>query len=369
MAVGPGIDGYGQRLLELQSGAQLPPDVDALVGSSAALRAHLLEVASDRELLAKMTVALTRNRADAELVLMNYGADPTFRDLLRRYGEGVVPLVAYFMKHDIGTLRALYGWQRLLDTWRRRCAGWHLPGCKAEPPEAPIYDGRTRGLHAIERLRNDGYDFMGQFDVNSDGIARWNQTERILESTEAFLLSGFRNLERKYDTGQPIGALDIAEAGVDAIVLLGGARLLKLLRISILTDEVVAAERAAKQATRVLKNDRRFPWVGEAGPRTQMAYLIARHPSLLTGLFADTAKRLKTNALFAAALGWWIVAMGLSLILLPVLRIVLAVLIRGLLGLRWLACWLHGDAVRRKDDSPRTLFARRASVGSMATKP
>lgn len=324
---------YEDRLVDIAARQSLPRDVYAAAetAGSSQVKAMLLDVAADRELVLKLQWMLTKYGADGRRVLETYGSDPMLFAILRRHGENVVPVIIFFMDHDIVTLRARYGIRRLLDRWR--------------PPadDRDTYGPEVRGLHAIEKIDADGHHFLGQFAIK-DNVAYWNQTDRVLKSVEGFLAGGVRNLETKHDIGAPIKFTDIAWAGADIVAVAGVAKTLKLVKEAMAVSgtaakEVSIASRTTLFGKRVLQGSRLGQGAIKLGAKLGTAYLVAMHPGLLTSLFVEMGSWLGWPTWISAALGWWVTLIVLSLVLLP-LAGALVILIPVLRSLSHGAMWL-----------------------------
>ena len=75
------------------------------------VQALLLDYADNELLIMKARLALLRYPDLARRILPVYGADPDFQKALLIYGEAVLPLIAYFMDHELASLEV----RRVLD--------------------------------------------------------------------------------------------------------------------------------------------------------------------------------------------------------------------------------------------------------------
>ena len=157
------------------------------------------------------------------------------------------------------------------------------------PPE---YSPLTRGRYAIEQIASDGHRFLAQFALDGFGIAHWNQTDRVLKSVEDFLFGGIRNLETRYDIAAPNRPGRRGQRGVDVLTVFGFLKAWKLLHASGTSAKAAQwaalSEYRAVLGQRVLAHSSR---IGRAalklGAVAGTAYLVARHPGLLTSLFVE----------------------------------------------------------------------------------
>ena len=360
--------GYDDRLLDLQARQTLSAELyrDSS-GVSSALQAVLLDAAADPELSVKMQLALRKYGVAARRVLEAFGADAPLHDLLRRYGEAVVPVIGYFMDNDVATLQAGYQVSRIglalkaqagaLFADRKKDGATDPVAPPAVSPASIEYGPRTRGRYAIEQIAGSGHQFLAQFALDNAGVAHWNQTDRVLKSMEDFLFGGIRNLESKYDTAAPIGMFDVADAGVDLLTMFGIVKAIKLLRASGATAKATRwatlAEYRAVLSRRVLAGSGRIgTTLLKLGATAGAVYLVVRHPGLLTSLFVEAGSWLGLPAWAAAAAGWWAVAFALSVLLMPLIACagaLIPILTRFAKLARWLLGWKPKDHMQHPE--------------------
>ena len=364
---------WAERLIDIHARQTLRGDLYRATLAQPVLQAVLLDAAGEPELRFKMQLALTKYGAAARPVLEAFGADARLHDLLRRFGEPVVPVIGYFLDNDVATLWA--GWQmsRMGRAIKAQASslfggandsGGDKPGSKPPDPAAPPaadYSPLARGHYAIEQIGSSGYQFLAQFAVDDAGVAHWNQTDRVLKSVEDFFAGGLRELETKHDMAAPIGIGDVAVAGADVLTMAGFVKVLKLLNASRASAKAAQwaslAEARAVLGRRVLAGSGR---IGRAalklGAIAGGTYLVMRHPGLLTSLFVEAGGWLGLPPWVAAAAGWWVVALLLSFVLLPLLAMISALnpaLARVACAARWVLGW---------ERSGRTVHATPASA-------
>ena len=348
---------YEDRLVDLAARKALP---QALYSSSAGdtrLQAELLDLQSDRELAFELRLAAEKYGAAGEKVVGLYATDPLFQEALRAYGDGIVPVVVYFMENDIRSLSAL--------AWAKGKLGMYR-----ETPYAS-FGVSARGQHAIEVIARDGHRFLGQFAVDASGRAHWNQTERTLQVLMAFLAGGLRNLESKHDLGEDIGALDVLSASADVFVPIATVKALKLFSAARATGATGTAT-AARAGSRgvvaqgdglvlrtrmlgahVLQTSRVGRAALKLGLVASTAYLVVRHPSLLNSFFEAAARAVGVPEWLGKFVGWALVALPLLMIVGPLLTLT-SFLVPVIRGLVWLGRWLAPRGRRSQSrDQPR----------------
>jgi hypothetical protein len=273
--------------------------------------------------------------------------------VLLTYGEAVLPPVAYFMDHDLTSLevRRLLGerWQdikRLVD----RLAGNRPETGTGHVEPAPALTAEERGWYAINFLRAEGYDFLGQFTVTEDGEAKWVQTERLLEGLGGLLLGGVRDLETKRQREEEILATDLGWAALDVAVIAASVKLLKATRLAQAAAPGAMraggfSGRVAAFGSRVLARGGRLGVaVARYGAVPAAVYLMVRYPSLINATLAELADWLGVPPK-AVQFFFWLAAVWLAMYLVLFL---LRPLSAALKGLGWatgvLATWSQRGA-------------------------
>src|SRR5690606_3451480 len=158
------------QLMSLQVRQVLPEMAEELEREPAALQALLLSYAEDPVLRAKARVALLRYPEMARPILLAFGDDPSFQDVLRRYGEDVLLPIHYFMNNDVLTLALMH---RFSDTARSTMDAlrglWGEETLTREPVAEGALTSEVRAAYAIQFIAAEGHDFLGQFVTNVRG--------------------------------------------------------------------------------------------------------------------------------------------------------------------------------------------------------
>ncbi|GHC25348.1 hypothetical protein [Aidingimonas halophila] len=304
------------RVIRLQMQEQLPEAAEHLRHEPLGVQAALVDyaVSGDDVLVLKARAALQQYPGLARDILAMYGTYPVFRDVLRRYGAVVVIPIHYFMQHELPTLKVRHAADEAVDSLSR---WWHQKDDDAGGVNEEL-NSRRRGEYALAFIDAGGHDFLGQFRIDDDGNIAWIQSERWLETINAFFAGGIRELETQYRLGEDVSAVDLAWASVDVAIMASAVKLVRAgqsgivggrsaslsTRGSLYTSRVGNAIRFGLQGTRYAK------WPVVVG----MGYMAVRHPGLINDLLAGAAR----------VLGWpsWLVQwLGWTLILLPLLSL------------------------------------------------
>lgn len=264
------------------------------------VQATLLDYAGDSELVLKAWIALFKNPASAREILLLYGTEPEFKQILRRYGDAVIPVIQYFRDNDVWTIRVLDSLTGALQDFWYRLTG------RGQAISKRIDLGPVeRGWYAVHFIKHEGHDFLGQFSVHPDGKARWNQTDRIVKASTAFFTSGVRNLETKIDLGQDLTAGDAFWAGVDvALVAVPAKVLMSGKAVARSGQELKLATRTRLVAPRLLPKGQIFRKFGAYGAAAATVYVIATHPSLLNSVLAEFASLVGISPWIMQAAAW-----------------------------------------------------------------
>ncbi len=338
---------YENELLEVaahQSFGDLAPQVTE---EPPEIQALLLDYADDEPLLLQARLALIRYPDLAHRILPIYGNEPLFQEVLLKYGEAVLPPVAYFMDHDLTSLEM----RRTLNEWMDQIQLLYgQPGTRdedisrphTEPESNPELTPEERGWYAIHFLLEEGHDLLGQFTISPDGTVDRVQTERVLEGLSDFFFGGFRDLEAKWRQEEEIEGSDWGWAALDVAVIAGSVKLLKAFRATKAARPAAASAnaggfsgRVAMFGSRVLARGGRLgASIARLGAIPAAVYLMIRYPSLVNATLAEFANWLGVESWLVQFL-FWFVAIWIILALTISLLRPLSLTLRGL-------SWLTG---------------------------
>jgi len=270
-------------------------------------KAILLDYADNQELVLKSWLALKKYPHIATQVFFLYGQQPEFQQALLQFGEGVVPVVDYFLRHDVTTLTVQATvanvWQSLKNTLT---AGEK----KVEGNTIPTLTPQQRGWYAIHYINQEGYNFLGQFALNQQGQAQWIQSDRTVKALVGFFTSGIRELEAKYKTDVAITKTDVFWAGVDVVALASTVKLLKASRAAAVGKELSYSEKALSLTkttgafsaqlikSSTLRSLLKYTAIGTA------AYIVIAHPSVMNTVLDKTAQLSGINPATFKLLVW-----------------------------------------------------------------
>ena len=319
---------YVEQLIRIQTKQELAHIDIRILNEPVQVQAMLLDYAGDQELLLKAWIALAKYPATSREILLLYGSEPEFREILRTYGDAVIPVIQYFRENDVWTVKAT---QSITEAFQKI---WGIVS-GSEPERAkPTAIGPTeRGWVAVNFIRNEGHDFLGQFIVDKEQKAKWNQTDRIVKSIASLFAGGVRRFETKRDLGEDITTIDIFWAGLDvALVAVPAKILLSGRAIARSGQELTLATRTRLVAPRLLPKSEVFRKLGAYGAAAATLYVIARHPSLLNSVLAEVANLVGISPWLVQAAGWSVVIAILiyvfSWLLIPLAKFMLFLLRR-----------------------------------------
>ena len=347
---------YENELLEVavhQSFGDLAPQVTE---EPPEIQALLLDYADDEPLLLQARLALIRYPDLAHRILPIYGNEPLFQEVLLKYGEAVLPPIAYFMDHDLTSLEM----RRTLNEWMDQIQLLYgQPGTRdddisrphTEPESNPKLTPEERGWYAIHFLLEEGHDLLGQFTISQDGTVDWVQTERVLEGLSDFFFGGFRDLEVTWRQEEEIEGSDWGWAALDVAVIAGSVKLLKAFRATKAARPTAASAsaggfsgRVAMFGSRVLARGGRLGvYIARLGAIPAAVYLMIRYPSLVNATLAEFANWLVIESWLVQFL-FWFVAIWITLALTISLLRPLSLILRGLSWLTGIMAVFFGAA-------------------------
>jgi phage shock protein PspC (stress-responsive transcriptional regulator) len=304
---------YSEQLILVQAKEELSHIDKRIRREPLEVQSVLLDYAADNELVLKAWIALSRYPEQARAILLLYGSEPEFKEILKNHGEAVIPAIQYFLENDVWSVKALdYSTrtiQSFADSAKRlwnRIAGNEPANAAAGAPAKPNELGPIeRGWYAVNFIKKDGQHFLGQFVVDKDNKVKRNQTDRIAQAFISFFTGGVRALETKHDLGADVTGPDYFWAGLDVAVV---ALPLKLLRAGKVVETSGKAlpltTRTRLFAPRLVSKARIFQKLGKYGAVAATVYIIATHPSLINGLLAGLADLLELPPWLVQFVGW-----------------------------------------------------------------
>lgn len=342
--------------MHLQLEQRLPEAAHELAEEPADIQALFLAYADDPVLLAKARLALLRYSNLARPVFQSFGASQEFQNVLRRYGEDVILPIHYFLTHEILTLELMRGLsdtaKSALDSFRGL---WGDGDASASTDTSGVLSGEERGRYAIQFLKIEGYDFLGQFVVSPDGEVGWVQTERVLEGINSFFGSGVRGLETRLLRDEAVRLGDVGWAAVDVAI---GASAFKILRMgkagSASARSLTFSERSAALGSGLWRGSQIGTRLVKYGAPAVLAYIAVRHPSIINSMLGAAAEKLGLPVLWVQIAGW-------TLLLLPImllLRFVLRPLVWIMAGLVRMLGWLD-TMLRRRSHTATAVYRPR----------
>ena len=309
-----------QKLIRIHAIERLS-EFPGIEKESIELQAALADVADDPLLVLKAKAAMLRYPAMARELLPIYGSSPEFKQILKEYGESVLPAIHYFFSNPIDSIE----WMSKAGKQYEAIKAWFVesesdtPGNASAPELAQSLTPTDRGWHAIQYISTEGHDFIGQFIVNPEGKVEWIVTERVMEGFTQFFSSGIRQLETRYKMDEQIEASDIGWASLDVLVFASAVKVLRVGRnFAVTTQTASRGTRSAALTARVISGGRlvlngaRYAkWPLFLGG----AYLVFTHPSLINDFLAEIAGVIGLPPFVVQFLGW-------ILLLLPALFLI-----------------------------------------------
>jgi len=286
------------------------------------VQAALLDMADDELLLLKARAAYLRYPAMTREIFPVYGPEPEFREILRLYGENILPPIHYFLSNPIGSIELMNDlatqYQAAVEFLTGNGKSDSDTAGQQSSPGKEKLTREERGWYAVRFIQEEGHDFLGQFVVNDQGDIIWVRTERVLENINQFFASGIRNLEIQHRTGEDVSAADVGWASVDVLVFASALKVLRAGRaVAVSSRSAAAGTRSAALGARLANSGRMLmttaryaKWPAVVG----VGYLVVTHPGIINDVLAEVSEILGYPVKLVQFLGW-------MLILLPVLYV------------------------------------------------
>lgn len=325
-----------ERLIQIQAEDTLR-EFPGIETEPLEVQAALLDMADDELLLLKARAAYLRYPAMTREVFPLYGPEPEFREVLRLYGENILPPIHYFLSKPVGSIELMNDLANKYQAAVEFFTGGEDTGNSTAGQQSTSRKEKLtpeeRGWYAVRFIQEEGHDFLGQFVLNEQGDVIWVRTERVLENINQFFASGIRNLEIQHRTGDDVTASDIGWASVDVLVFASALKVLRVGRaVAVSSRGAARGTRSAALAARLTTSGRMLmttaryaKWPAVIG----VGYLVVTHPGIINDVLAEVAEVMGYPVKLVQFLGW-------MLILLPVLYIgswVFRLIVRPALGL------------------------------------
>jgi hypothetical protein len=272
-------------------------------------KAILLDYAGNQELVLKSWIALKKYPQITKHIFFLYGEQPEFKNALLQFGEGIIPVVDYFLKNEVASLTAQETianvWQEIQDT---------VSPVDNDNPKNIIAQltPEQRGWYAINYINQDGYNFLGQFAIDRNGNAQWIQTDRVTKALVNLFASGIIGIERKYITEEEITKGDIFWAGVDMFAL-SSIKLLKASKAVSASKELSSSKKllgltktTSAFSAKLIKNKTLQSFL-KYGTVATTLYVVIAHPSLINSMLDEVANLLGMNPEIFKMLSWSII--------------------------------------------------------------
>lgn len=307
---------YNEALIRLQTSDLLAPIDPAMALEPLETQVIMLNYSKENALLLKTWIALKTYPKPARELLELYGSDEDFKEVIRAYGEAAIPVIKYFVDNEIFTLKVMTTGSHTLWKIGKKIKGlwdWITDAApqsqlQQAPPPSPKLDPTVRGSLAVQFIKKEGHQFLGQFAVTKDGVAKWNQTDRVSQGVVQLLSGGISTLERKRDLNENIEAADVFFAAVDVIPFVVAAKILRAGKVATAGGkELSVAGRTRILAPRLIPKSRLFTKLGKYSVIAATAYVLVTNPGLINSLLAELADMLGVPPWLSQGLFWFVV--------------------------------------------------------------
>jgi hypothetical protein len=307
---------YSEQLIFVQAEEELSHIDKRILSEPLEIQSVLLDYSADNELVLKAWIALSKYPEQVREILLLYGSEPEFKEILKSHGESVIPAIQYFLENDVWSVRALDYSTRTIRSFAEsaqrlsdRISGREQTNSESVLPAKPAELGPIeRGWYAVNFIKKDGQHFLAQFVVDKDKKVKWVQTDRFTQGFISFFTGGVRTLEIKRDLGEDIAASDYFWAGLDVAVVVVPLKLLRAGKVAENSGKALPlTTRTRLFAPRLISKARIFQKLGKYGAVVATVYIIATHPSLITSWLGDIADLLGLPRWLLQFVGWAII--------------------------------------------------------------
>lgn len=313
-------EAFEPRLVRLEAQRTLPSIENSLAQETADINAVFLHYANDPALWMNASLTIGRYGDIAREVLLEYALLPDFQEVLVRFGPDAVLPILYYRDNDIATLRAQH-W--VAEHYQQVSHWWNKYANSADSEISPSlaqWGPYRRGQMGIALLTAEGHGLLNQFVVDSDGDVHWLQSERVVAGLGDFFTSGIRNLENQWRRDEAIGAADVGWAGVDLLLMASTVKVLRAGRVARGARVGGIEAQGARTGLRsgIVAGGGRFaslPRMAKVAAVATTAYVVMRHPSLISALGANVAKWLGLPVWLGQFVIWLLVLLPGLLIL------------------------------------------------------
>lgn len=303
---------FESKLVRLEAQRALPTLETSLQRETPEVNALFLTYADDQALWMSAALAIWQHGDVARDVLVEYGLLPDFQQVLVRFGADAVLPIHFFHSHDVATLRAQH-W--IGERYQQFSRLWDEDEAEADSAFTPY----RRGQMGIALLDANGHALLNQFVVSEQGEVEWLQGERVVAGLGDFFTSGLRDLESQWRRGDEIDAADLGWAGVDLLVMASTVKVLragKAARTARLGSVEAQGARAGLRQGALVTGGRfaSLPRMAKVTAVVGTAYVVVRHPSLVSALGANLSRWLGWPTWFGQFLIWLVVLLPFLLV-------------------------------------------------------
>jgi len=307
-------ESYDDHLIRLQVKQELGGDIyESIKNEPIDIQALLLDYSDNKELVLKSIIAIMKYGDKTRKVLSLYGEEAEFKEVLIDYGEITIPIIHYFIENEITSLKVMQTVETVKEAsknlWDR------IVGNKQNDtaPEQKKLDPKERGGYALNFIKKEGHNFLGQFVIDKHENVKWIQTERVLEGIKSFVAGGVSDLETKYQKGEEITNSDIFWAGTDVLAMAGTVKLLRIGKAAARSGKQVGiAIRTRAFASKILSKGKILPKIAQYSAVAATLYIVAKHPALISSILATFAQSSGLNPLIVKTLGWSFIIFWIS---------------------------------------------------------
>jgi hypothetical protein len=288
---------FEEQLIRIQAKSELGDEIKTIEDESIEIQSVLLDYSKDKELILKTQLAMMKYPDKTRKLLLQFGSDSDFKLILKAHGERVIPVVDHFLISDImQSIKLRDSAGNLINDFKN---WWN----DQEGDIQTELGSEQQGWYAIQFIKNEGDDFLGQFVIDDQGKVKWIQIERITESLTAFFSGGVRGLETRYVTDQEITGNDLLWASVDVLAVAGTFKLLRAGRQVARTGKSIGLTRTTTLFGSRLMKTGLAGRIFKVSAVAATTFVVIKHPTLITSAFAEIGRLIGIPPMLAQVIG------------------------------------------------------------------
>lgn len=271
--------------------------------------------------------ALEQYPDTAPTIFAYYGEDAPFQTMMVKFGHNqTFPIIAKCLKDGDDLLNASFKLSQIGSNSLVVTRSW-INGTSAIMQPIDSLTPEACGVAAIDMILEFGNTFLGRYDIDSNGVAHLLPGTAALSVVKTFMTHGLAGLEKAMVRGGKVTNGQWAEAGFDALGVVGVGKVLGAgFKVSLAAKAGAGTGIAAKAGVSKTALAVVAPLVHSRVVRWTLVgagvYYALHQPALVTAAVGELAGLLGVPPLLAQTLFWTVVVLMVGFVLRSLLRVV-----------------------------------------------